>query len=86
VPIALEDPDNELSLVMRRMLYDLLTEINALTLDIKSLTNDLEGLCKQQPRYQALLAISGFGPIVSAALLSQVGSGKQFSNGRQLSA
>jgi transposase len=32
------------------------------------------------------LALPGFGPIVSAAFLSQVGSGKQFSNGRQLSA
>ncbi|PKH02994.1 hypothetical protein CXF72_08665 [Psychromonas sp. MB-3u-54] len=86
VPIALEDAENELSLVMRRMLYDLLTEINALTLGIKSLTNDLEALCKQQPRYQALLAIPGFGPIVTTAFLSQVGSGEQFSNCRQLSA
>ena len=86
VPIALEDPDSELSLVMRRMLYDLLAEINALSLDIKSLTNDLEALCKQQPRYQTLLTIPGFSPIVTATFLSQVGSGKQFSNGRQLSA
>jgi len=86
VPIALEDPDNELSIVMRRMLHGLLTEINTLTDEIKSLTLDLEALCKQQPRYQALLAIPGFGPIVTAAFLSQVGSGKQFSNGRQLSA
>ena len=86
VPLALEDPDNELSLIMRRILHHLLEEINVLTLEIKSLTADLESLCKQQPRYQALLAIPGFGPIVAAAFLSQVGSGKQFSNGRQLSA
>jgi transposase len=32
-----------------------------------------------------LLAIPGFGPIVTAAFLNQVGTGKQFSNGRQLS-
>jgi transposase len=86
VPIALENPDNELSLVMKRILYDLLMEINALTLNIKSLTNDLEALCKQQPRAQALLAISGFGPIVSAVFLSQVSSGKPFSNAQKLSA
>ena len=35
VPIALEDPDNELSLVMRRMLDDLLSEVKTLTLEIK---------------------------------------------------
>ena len=50
VPVALEDPDNELSLIMRRILHDLLEEINVLTLEIKSLTQDLESLCKQQPR------------------------------------
>jgi transposase len=32
------------------------------------------------------LAISGFGPIVSAVFLSQVSSGKPFSNAQQLSA
>jgi hypothetical protein len=36
VPIALENSDNGLSLVMKRILYDLLMEINALTLNIKS--------------------------------------------------
>ncbi len=41
------------------MLHDLLTEINTLTAEIKSLSQDLEALCKQQPRYQALLAIPG---------------------------
>ena len=45
------------------------------TLAIKSLRNDFIALCKQQPRYQALLAIPEFGPIVTAAFLSQVGSG-----------
>jgi len=54
--------------------------------DIKSISSELETLCKQQPRYQALLAIPGFGSIITAAFLSQVGTGKQFSNGRQLSA
>lgn len=68
------------------MFYNLLAEIKTLTLEIKPLTSDLEALCKQQPRYQALLAILGFGPIVTAAFLSQVGIGKQFSNARQLSA
>jgi len=38
-----------------------------------------KALCRQQPRYRALLAIPGFDPIVTAALLSQVGTGKQFS-------
>lgn len=33
-----------------------------------------------------MLALLGFGPIVTAVFLSQAGSGKQLSNGRQLSA
>ena len=86
VPEVLEDADNELSNVMRKLIYSLLQEVNGLTEDIKSITIELAALCKQQPRYQALLSIPGFGPIVTAAFLSQVGTGKQFSNGRQLSA
>ena len=71
---------------MRKLIYSLFLEVNGLTEDIKSISSELEALCKQQPRYQALLAIPGFGPIVTAAFLSQIGTGKQFSNGRQLSA
>jgi len=66
VPEVLEDADNELSAVMRKLIYSLWQEINGLTIDIKSLASELEALCKQQPRYQVLLAIPGFGPIVTA--------------------
>ena len=72
VPEVLEDTNNELSIVIRKLIYSLWQEVNDLTEDIKSISSELEALCKQQPRYQALLAIPGFGPIVTAAFLSQI--------------
>ncbi|GAL11002.1 mobile element protein [Vibrio astriarenae] len=43
-------------------------------------------LSQQDPRYEPLRNIPGFGPILTAALISEVGAGHQFQNGRQFSA
>ncbi|WP_425597843.1 transposase [Vibrio nereis] len=38
----------------------------------------MASLCKLHPRHKALLSISGFGPIVAATFMSEVGTGEQF--------
>lgn len=83
---ALEDAGNELSTCCRSALHMQRKALQRLTDDIDTLTRQLEAQCKQHPRYRALLSIPGFGPIVAAAFLSEVGNGAQFSNGRQVSA
>ncbi|USD36567.1 IS110 family transposase [Ferrimonas sp. SCSIO 43195] len=86
LPDTIEDGDNDLSVVMRGLLLRMQSELRALDEEIKALEQDIHQLCKQQPRYQLLQGIPGFGPIVAAAFVSEVGDGLQFSNGRQLSA
>ncbi|MGF1717636.1 IS110 family transposase [Photobacterium chitinilyticum] len=86
LPACLEDADNGLSFVLRRLLQGLYDDIVLLNRDIEYLTEEIANLCKVQPRYKALLSIPGFGPIVAAAFMSEVGTGEQFHNGRQLSA
>lgn len=86
LPACLEDADNGLSFVLRRLLQGLYDDIVLLNRDIEYLTEEIANLCKVQPRYKALLSIPGFGPIVAAAFMSEVGIGEQFHNGRQLSA
>ncbi len=68
------------------LLSELLESLRLLNGDIDALTEQIAQLCKQQPRYKALLSIPGFGPIIAAALLREVGSGSRFPNGRQMSA
>lgn len=86
LPAALEDADNGLSTVIRSLLQGLYDDIKIISRDIDSLTDELTRLAKHHPRYQALLKIPDFGPIVTASVLSELGTGEQFTNGRQFSA
>lgn len=43
-------------------------------------------LSQRSRRYEAIRNIPGFGPILTAALISEVGTGNQFQNDRQFSA
>lgn len=83
---TLEDASNGLSCVLRSVLKSLYDDMNKLSERIDSIDNEIKSLCKVQPRYDALLSIPGFGPIVAASFMSEVGTGEQFRNGRQLSA
>ncbi|WP_274006158.1 IS110 family transposase [Vibrio parahaemolyticus] len=83
---AIEDGENGLSFVVRRLLRGLYDDLITLDHDIEALTNEITILCKTLPRYQALLSIPGYGPIVAATFMSEIGDGLQFKNGRQLSA
>ncbi|MGL1461500.1 transposase [Vibrio parahaemolyticus] len=47
---------------------------------------DFLKLCKTNHRFRALQEVPGFGPIISSELISELGTRKQFSNGRQFSA
>ncbi|WP_298441783.1 IS110 family transposase [uncultured Ferrimonas sp.] len=86
VPDAIAEPTNGLTATMRSLLAGLADDIRLLNGDIEELSCQIAALCKQQDSYQSLLEVPGFGPICAAALISEVGDGKQFQNGRQLSA
>lgn len=86
LPAVIEDGENGLSTVMRGLLQHMKEELKTLDDQIKQLERQIHQLCKQQPHYKALLSIPGFGPIVTAAFMSEIGDGKQFDNGRQLAA
>lgn len=83
---TLEDAGNGLSFVLRRLLHRLGEDLKRLDESIESIDREIAEICKSLPRYNALLSIPGFGPIVAASFMSEVGSGEQFKNGRHLSA
>lgn len=82
LPTALEDAENDLSPVMRNLLQTLYCDFVSLSEEVDEITQSV----KQNPRYEAIRNIPGFGPILTAALISEVGAGHQFQNGRQFSA
>ncbi len=85
LPDVLEDENNTLSSVLRRLLYTSWEDLRALNLRIHDMDKEIAALSRQQPGYDHLLTIPGVGPLIAAAFVSDV-STSQFANGRQLSA
>jgi transposase len=86
LPEAAEDEKNGLSSIMRQRLREAYQELCDYDVKIKTIERQLHMLCQQQSNYRPLLEIPGIGPLISAALISELGDGSQFSNGRQMSA
>lgn len=86
LPEAIELTDNGLSPVARRLLQRLYESLVELDTQIDEVETELAALCATQPSYSRLLSVPGFGPITSAALVSEMGDGSQFVNGRQFAA
>lgn len=86
LPDALEDGENTLSDVARRVLSDLYAEVRELDEKIASIETHIRCLVDPQPDYQALKKVPGIGPVVASALVAAgIGRG-QFHNGRHCAA
>lgn len=85
-PVIVADECTPLTSVARQLLAGLLALLRALDTRIASVISALAELAKTEPAYARLLTIPGFGPIVSAAFLADVGKGQQFKSGRHLAA
>ena len=86
IPDVLEDADNGLTFVMRRMVQRMLNQWLTLDEDIEALEQELQGLVTQHPNSKRLQTIPGVGPIGTALILASVNDAKAFKNGRQFAA
>ena len=59
LPEILEDADNELLDVMRKLIYSLWQEVNGLTIDIKSISSELEALSNNNQDIRLYLPSQG---------------------------
>lgn len=86
VTYALEEAENILSPVARQFLSDLHKEAVDKTHAIKQVEEKMHALLSDNTSYTLLQSIHGIGPIIAAALIGAVSSGKQFKNGRSMAA
>lgn len=84
--LAVDDQCNEFTAVMRTRLRESYEQLLQLDTQIKQIQRQLQQLCQTSQAYQRLLRIPGFGPLTCAAIVSEIGDGTQFKNGRQFSA
>ena len=86
VPRLLEDADNELSGAFRALLNREYQHLLSVRDDLQWCNEQLQQETRQDPVCQRLMALPGFGPVVSSAVKSWMGSGLQFQKGRHASA
>ena len=86
IPQWLEDGDNGLSDLFRRLLSESFSRLQAFDSHIIFYTKEVERQSKQDESCQRLQTIPGFGPIVSSVFHSQIGEGEAYRRGRDVSA
>lgn len=86
LPSLLENPQNGLTNAMRALLHRQLIRLTALDEELEWYNAEQKKYVHRDPVCQRLLAIPGFGPLVSQAIKSWMGDGKQFNRGRDASA
>jgi transposase len=86
LPRWLENEGNGLTLRFRWLLRGLKDELAALDERIAELDREIEQIAKSEPAAKRLMELRGVGPIIATAMLATVGDGRQFRNGRQMSA
>lgn len=86
IPEILEDGDNGLPMLTRRLLADTYQRLRTLNEQILAYDRELNHLVRNSEPAQRLMTIPGIGAITATAMLAAVGDPKQFKNGRQFAA
>lgn len=86
LPIILAEADNGLSPPSRALLHREYQQLLAIREDVTWCNEKLKQQSQQDPVCKRLMAIPGFGPVVSCAVKSWMGNGRQFGKGRHASA
>ncbi len=86
LPELLEDADNGLSALFRRLLRRSYWQLQLLDEQIDAYTQEVTRLSGQDEACRRLQSIPGFGPIVASVFYSVVGDGQAYRRGRDVSA
>ena len=86
LPEILEDADNGLSMATREVVSELREELVHVDERVGWYDERIAALAKDSEPCQRLQTIPGIGPLVATALISAVGDGQAFRNGRDLAA
>lgn len=86
IPDILEDADNGLPSLARRLLHDVYQRVLQLNQQILAYDRELEHLARHSDAAQRLMSAPGIGAITATAVVASINDPSQFHNGRQLAA
>lgn len=86
IPDILEDAENGLPMLARKLLHDTWLRLKTCNQQILTYDRELTHLVRDSEPAKRLMTTPGVGAITATALLGSVGDPKQFKNGRQFAA
>jgi transposase len=86
IPGILEDAENGLPMLTRRLLHDTYLRVRGLNEQILAYDRELNHLVRDSEPAKRLMTVPGVGAITATALLASVGDPRQFRNGRRFAA
>jgi len=86
LPGILEDGENELSIIGRNFLLDLLTQLDERTVKVDEYEELIKNIFKRSEECKKVEKLEGIGLLTATALISSIGDVKTFKNGRHLAA
>ena len=86
IPQWLENGDNDLTGLFRRILNGMWGDLKVLDDRIGELDREIKSMALNIPVAVRLQTLRGVGPMIATALIAAVGDGQQFANGRQMAA
>ena len=86
IPDILEDAENGLPSLARRLLHDVYQRIVQFNQQILAYDRELEQLARHSEAAQRLMSAPGIGAITATAVVASIADPGQFHNGRQLAA
>lgn len=86
IPDILEDAENGLPMLARKLLHDTYLRLRTLNEQILAYDRELNHLVRDSEPAKRLMTVPGIGAITATALLASVGDPRQFRNGRQFAA
>ncbi|WP_318455572.1 IS110 family RNA-guided transposase [Photobacterium leiognathi] len=86
IPSILEDAENQLSSMLRELVYHQHERYNYINEQVSWFDNKLNHTIQHFNNAKLLTSIPGFGPLTSQAVAVWMGSGQQFKTGRDASA
>lgn len=86
LPRILEDAENGLPMLARRLLHDVSLRLNTLNEQLLAYDRELEQLARGSETARRLMTIPGIGAVTASAMLASVGDPRQFQSGRAFAA
>lgn len=86
VPMALEDAENEMTVVARRVIFRLLEQLRHVIALMKEVSDEIEAIAKQIDACQRLVQLPGIAWLGASMIYAKFGSAECFRRGRDASA